>query len=326
MSKTTIKKKQQTELLHALNLAATSLQRLAHSEDDVFRVFGEKVVGLGLRGGLSLLDETGKRLVVRAVASRADPKGSGSTRETGRHQGRELPHSRSGSGCVPPRNGSGEAVFVPDTSIVVAQLIPAAARPILARILKVFGAAPGVFAPLVTQGKVQGLLNMIGAGLTADDVPAIAAFANHIAVALENARLFSTLRESEERYRAVVEQATESIFLIDAETGRVITANSSFEKLLGYSVEELQKLTLCDFIAHERESIDKNINLIIRKKGHFIGERKYRRKDGSLVDVEVSGHATLRKESKCSVFVLRDISERKQAEKRSNCFDTDRSL
>ena len=323
MSKTTIKKKQQTELLHALNLAATSLQRLAHSEDDVFRVFGEKVVGLGLRGGLSLLDETGKRLVVRAVAEPGQiQKALARLEKLVGIKAENYPILVAEVDVYRRVMETGEAVFVPDTSIVVAQLIPGAARSILGRILKVFGEAPGVFAPLVTEGKVQGLLNMIGAGLTADDVPAIAAFANHIAVALENARLLSTLRESEERYRAVVEQATESIFLIDAETGRVITANSSFEKLLGYSVEELQKLTLYDFIAHERESIDKNINLIIRKKGHFIGERKYRRKDGSLVDVEVSGHATLQKGKQVFCVVLRDISERKQAEEALKLFRT----
>jgi len=57
-----------TELLRALNAAAASLQRAAHSEAEVFRAFREQVVALGLRGGIHLLDATSKRLTVRAVA------------------------------------------------------------------------------------------------------------------------------------------------------------------------------------------------------------------------------------------------------------------
>jgi hypothetical protein len=55
-------------LLHALNTAAASLQRSAHSEVEVFRACREQIAGLGLRGGLSLLDETGEHLIVRAIA------------------------------------------------------------------------------------------------------------------------------------------------------------------------------------------------------------------------------------------------------------------
>ena len=244
MSKTVIEKKQQTELSHALNTAATSLQRSAHSEDDVFRVFGEQVVGLGLRGGLSLLDESGKCLVVRAVA------------EPGQIQ-KALARLEKLVGVKTERYAilvaevdayrrvmeTGEAVFVPDTSAVVAQLIPAAARPVLGRVLKVFGAAPGVIAPLITEGKVQGLLNLIGANLTADDIPAIAAFANHVAVALENVRLFSTLRESEGIHRLVLDNVDEIVYLVEMGADNIFSNQVRFvsgrvEQILGYQAEE----------------------------------------------------------------------------------------
>ncbi len=55
------------ELLHALN-AAASLQQSVHSETEVFQAFGEQIVQLDLRGGISLLDETGERLIVRGIA------------------------------------------------------------------------------------------------------------------------------------------------------------------------------------------------------------------------------------------------------------------
>src|SRR3712207_7354396 len=43
----------------------------------------------------------------------------------------------------------------------------------------------------------------------------------------------------------------------------------------------------------DRESIDMNIRRSAEQRRLFIGERKYRRKDGSLVDVEVSANTIL---------------------------------
>jgi len=96
------------------------------------------------------------------------------------------------------------------------------------------------------------------------------------------------LRESEELYRNVVEQAAENIFLIDPYTKHILQANASFHHSLGYEVEELRRLTLYDIVAHNQESIDRNVQRVLKKGRHFIGERRYRRKDGSLIDVEVS--------------------------------------
>ena len=56
------------ELLYALNEAATALQRSARSEVEVLRVFCQQIEKLGLRGGISLLDERGQNLVIRAFA------------------------------------------------------------------------------------------------------------------------------------------------------------------------------------------------------------------------------------------------------------------
>ncbi len=48
-----------------------------------------------------------------------------------------------------------------------------------------------------------------------------------------------SLGESEERYRAVIEQATEGIYLLDAETKRIVETNPALQWMLGYSGEEL---------------------------------------------------------------------------------------
>ena len=51
------------------------------------------------------------------------------------------------------------------------------------------------------------------------------------------------LKESEERYRTLIEQASDGIFLND-DDGKLIEANTAGCKLLGYSHEEILRLTL----------------------------------------------------------------------------------
>jgi PAS domain S-box-containing protein len=64
------------------------------------------------------------------------------------------------------------------------------------------------------------------------------------------------LRESEQRYRAVIEQTTEGIFLRDADTRRVLESNAAFQRMLGYSAQELRGMHIHGFVAHDREDID----------------------------------------------------------------------
>jgi len=122
------------------------------------------------------------------------------------------------------------------------------------------------------------------------------------------------LRESEELYRNVVEQAAENIFLLDPYTGEILEANASFLHSLGYEAEELRRLTLYDIVADDRESIDRNIRLVLERGRHSIGERCYRRKDGSLIDVEVNAGALAYSGRPALCVVAHDVTQRKEAE------------
>jgi PAS domain S-box-containing protein len=122
------------------------------------------------------------------------------------------------------------------------------------------------------------------------------------------------LRESEELYRSVVEQAAENIFLVDAETKRVIQANAALHRSLGYSHEELKRMTLYEIVAHDRADVDRNIQQILEDGRRFVGERQYRRKDGSLIDVEVNAGAIFYSGLRALCVVAHDITERKKAE------------
>lgn len=122
------------------------------------------------------------------------------------------------------------------------------------------------------------------------------------------------LKESEERYRAVVEQAAEGILLVDVDTRRVLEANAAYQHLLGYTPEEILQLTLYDVVPYSRESMDCYVQRVLERRSYVSGERRHRRKDGSLVDVEVSANLISYSGRQTLCMVVRDISERKRAE------------
>ncbi|PSB30285.1 bifunctional diguanylate cyclase/phosphodiesterase [Chlorogloea sp. CCALA 695] len=132
---------------------------------------------------------------------------------------------------------------------------------------------------------------------------------------LEHLLLFYYERqEREERYRAVVTQASEGIILIDASSKSFIEANKALLDLLGFSWQELQKNTLYDVIVGDRQQIDDAINNIAETNVPLVGEWQFYHKYDLPVDVEFSANAIAYEEKDALCIVLRDIRTRKQAE------------
>ena len=126
------------------------------------------------------------------------------------------------------------------------------------------------------------------------------------------------LRQSEERYRTVVKQAAEGIFVVDIDTKLILEANAAYRNLLGYTAQDMLGLglTLYDVVAHDRKSIDQYLEQILEERVQFIGERRHRRKDGSLVDVEVSSSVISYGGGEALCVIVHDITERKRSAER----------
>lgn len=116
------------------------------------------------------------------------------------------------------------------------------------------------------------------------------------------------------RYRAVVEQATDCIFLWDPQTKGVLEANRAFINLLDYCPEVISQLTIYDIVAYSPDLINSNIEWLLADKQFRMGEVLYRRRDGSCVDVEVSASVISYGGREIICTVVRDITERKRAE------------
>jgi PAS domain S-box-containing protein len=124
----------------------------------------------------------------------------------------------------------------------------------------------------------------------------------------------SEARSLEERYQAVVDQAAEGILLVDVSTKRVLNANTAYQGLLGYSPKEISYLTLYDLLPCSREDTDSYIERVLERSRYASGEWRHRRKDGSLVDVEVSANVITDGGREVVCMVVRDITERKRTE------------
>ncbi|MBI4539079.1 MAG: PAS domain S-box protein [Gemmatimonadetes bacterium] len=122
------------------------------------------------------------------------------------------------------------------------------------------------------------------------------------------------LRQREELHRSIVRQSPNCIFLVDVESRRILDANPALPKLLGYTRDELLRLTLDDIEAHRPEDTDATIERVLREHHDIIGERQYRDRRGALVDVEVSGNLIFYGSRQVLCLFARDIRERKESE------------
>lgn len=125
----------------------------------------------------------------------------------------------------------------------------------------------------------------------------------------EQKRAQQLITESEEKYRTLVEQASDGIFIADKQ-GRFQVVNSSGYAMSQYSREELSKLTIYDLVqAEDLEKQPFNFADMLNRNGAR-AERRLKRKDGTLLEVEVT--AKFISGERFLAFV-RDISERKKA-------------
>lgn len=122
------------------------------------------------------------------------------------------------------------------------------------------------------------------------------------------------LRESEARYRLILQQSLDAIFITDTKAHTLLEANPAFFKLFGYSPEDMGRLTYYELVVASRESIDQNVTRIRQHGQYPVGERIYRHADGSHTPVDVSASILTLDGEEVIVTVVRDISERKQRE------------
>ncbi len=130
------------------------------------------------------------------------------------------------------------------------------------------------------------------------------------------------VRESEERYRALFEQAPDSILLVDLHSAAIVGFNDRAHESLGYTREEFENLTIADLEAVEsRDELARHMQRVI-SEGSDVFETTHRTKDGHLRNVLVSAKVIRLDQKDILQFICSDITERKRAEEeRDRLFD-----
>lgn len=177
-----------------------------------------------------------------------------------------------------------------------------------------------MFAPLIVEGRVAGLLGLANkpGGFTDEDARTASAFADNAAVALYNSRLLESLKSSEERFRSVAESATDAIISVDSR-GRVVLWNTAAENVFGYAREEVVGKPLAAIMPQRfREAHRSGMQRVVSSgKSRIIGktmELAAVRKDGTEFPIELSLAKWQTSEGIFFTGIIRDISQRKQAE------------
>lgn len=118
------------------------------------------------------------------------------------------------------------------------------------------------------------------------------------------------LQESERKYRMLIEQASDGIFILD-DLGNIADINSTACQMLGFTREELLLLNIRELIpAKDLAAVPLRINDVLAGEKVVI-ERRFRRKDNTFVNVEVS--ANILNDGRVQTIV-RDLTERRKAD------------
>ncbi len=124
-----------------------------------------------------------------------------------------------------------------------------------------------------------------------------------------------SLRESEEKFRSIFENAIDGIMIADAETKRHIEANKSMCIMLGYTRDEIVGLRVDDI--HPKEDLPAIRELFEKQlRGEILlaSEAPMLRKDGSVFYADINATSVTLGGKQYLVGIFRDITERKRAE------------
>lgn len=125
------------------------------------------------------------------------------------------------------------------------------------------------------------------------------------------------LQESEERYRLLFDLTPIPMFVHDAQTHAFLAVNEEMVRHYGYSRQELLSMTLKDIRPDEEyERLRRWLSVFSGKPEAFInaGCWKHRKKDGSLIEVEIFAHTVTFNGRQAFLVVANDITERRSAE------------
>ena len=187
--------------------------------------------------------------------------------------------------------------------------------------------------PLKYGSRIHGVIGLAsvesGKKFQEEDIAILSRFAELALVALDKARLYSDvrrelaerkrteeiLRESEDRYRLLLESSPDPIVVYNMQ-GKATYVNPAFEQTFGFSGSEVLGKTI-DFVPAESWPETKEaIEMMLGGKKIDLFETKRLTNDGQVLDVQISSTLYRNRDGEPvgNIVILRDISDQKLAE------------
>ncbi|UJS19019.1 MAG: PAS domain S-box protein [Candidatus Jettenia sp.] len=272
---------------------------------EVYKSFSEelnKVINFD-RMSITLLDEKRDELLIFAVSKEY----SASKLEEGLH------YSKYGT-LAGKVVDNGEVYMVKDTSQG-----PFSTDPILFK----EGIKSRLSFPLICKGEIIGSLNFGSKNIhnySENHVDIINKIAPQLAIAIDNTRLFDKIKESEEKYRNLVEDIEDVIFRLD-KTGRYLFLNSALKNVTGYDPQEFyDNPSIAKEIIHKYdiELVKETIQNVLNGDLKVSKDLEYRIYCKNKDELWVSQNTYPIKNKKGSIIgiegIIRDITDKKKIE------------
>jgi PAS domain S-box-containing protein len=131
---------------------------------------------------------------------------------------------------------------------------------------------------------------------------------------IKRKQIEDTMRESEEKYHSLMDNASDAILLADMD-GNILEVNRKAGELLGYTKDEL--MTMNFPMIHPSEELERTAEAfkeIILKGFTYLRDGIVLRKDGETVPVDITGSLIAYGDKLVAQGIFRDITERKRAE------------
>jgi two-component system cell cycle sensor histidine kinase/response regulator CckA len=141
------------------------------------------------------------------------------------------------------------------------------------------------------------------------DLEFVSSVGGHIALAIERRRAEDALRKNEEMFRLLFSYSPLPTWVLDRETLRFLQVNDAAVRQYGYSYGEFQDMSILDLRPEEK---DKDLEHFRQwnGEGRYQGNWKHRKKDGKLIEVEITAHELDYVGRRVRLVVAQDITER----------------
>ncbi len=161
--------------------------------------------------------------------------------------------------------------------------------------------------------------NSLDGGFTEDDAQLLPTLAEHVGSMLQSGAAIDELRHAraaEARLGRLLDESSDAIYVFDAETLRFVQTNAVARRNLGYTEDELCRMTPADIqTGYTADEVAALLTpLRTGERDQLRVETSQRRKDGSTYPVEARIHYVASEEPPVLVAIVQDITERQELE------------